>query len=100
MQLFGHEIGNDRRLFLIAGPCVLESEQLALDIASTLATLARRLGILVIFKASFDKANRTSRASFRGPGLLGYERGVALVIGGEWLVSRLKSCALELVNQR
>ncbi|NWO67845.1 3-deoxy-8-phosphooctulonate synthase, partial [Escherichia coli] len=50
MQLFGHEIGNDRRLFLIAGPCVLESEQLALDIASTLATLARRLGILVIFK--------------------------------------------------
>ncbi|WP_137861300.1 MULTISPECIES: 3-deoxy-8-phosphooctulonate synthase [unclassified Sphingomonas] len=69
MQLFGHEIGNDRRLFLIAGPCVLESEQLALDIASTLATLARRLGILVIFKASFDKANRTSRASFRGPGL-------------------------------
>ena len=69
MQLFGHEIGNDRRLFLIAGPCVLESEQLALDIASTLATLAWRLGIVVIFKASFDKANRTSRASFRGPGL-------------------------------
>ena len=69
MQLFGHEIGNDRRLFLIAGPCVLESEQLALDMGRTLATLARRLGIRVIFKASFDKANRTSRASFRGPGL-------------------------------
>jgi len=69
MQLLGHRIGNDRPLFLIAGPCVLESERLALDVAGTLAAMAKRLGILVIFKASFDKANRTSGTSFRGPGL-------------------------------
>lgn len=69
MQLLGRPIGNDRRLFLIAGPCVLESERLALEVADTLAAMAERLGILVIFKASFDKANRTSAASFRGPGL-------------------------------
>lgn len=69
MQLLGRPIGNDRRLFLIAGPCVLESERLALEVADTLAAMAERLDILVIFKASFDKANRTSAASFRGPGL-------------------------------
>lgn len=69
MQLFGQEVGNSRPLFLIAGPCVLESEALALQIAHELAAIARRLDLLVIFKASFDKANRTSAASFRGPGL-------------------------------
>ncbi|MBB4099245.1 3-deoxy-8-phosphooctulonate synthase [Sphingomonas kyeonggiensis] len=76
MQLLGHPIGNDRRLFLIAGPCVLESERLALEVAEALAAMAERLGILVIFKASFDKANRTSGASFRGPGL---EEGLGIL---------------------
>ncbi|WP_213979236.1 3-deoxy-8-phosphooctulonate synthase [Sphingomonas sp. dw_22] len=69
MELFGREVGNSRPLFLIAGPCVLESEALALEIAEELAAIARRLDLLVIFKASFDKANRTSTSSFRGPGL-------------------------------
>ncbi|MEP9360963.1 3-deoxy-8-phosphooctulonate synthase [Sphingomonas sp. KR3-1] len=76
MHLLGQPIGNDRRLFLIAGPCVLESERLALDVATMLAAIAERLGILVIFKASFDKANRTSQASFRGPGL---DAGLAIL---------------------
>lgn len=76
MQLLGHEVGNDRRLFVIAGPCVLESERLALEVATPLAAMAERLGILVVFKASFDKANRTSEASFRGPGL---DAGLAIL---------------------
>jgi 2-dehydro-3-deoxyphosphooctonate aldolase (KDO 8-P synthase) len=57
------------RLFLIAGPCVIESEALCLRVASTLKRVCSRLGIVYVFKASFDKANRTSAASFRGPGL-------------------------------
>ena len=69
MQLRGHEVGNDRRLFVIAGPCVIESEARALAVAETLAGIARRLGILLIYKSSFDKANRTSGTAFRGPGL-------------------------------
>jgi len=58
-----------RRLFLIAGPCVIESESLCLQVAATLRRTCARLGVTYIFKASFDKANRTSARSFRGPGL-------------------------------
>jgi 2-dehydro-3-deoxyphosphooctonate aldolase (KDO 8-P synthase) len=69
MNLCGFEVGLDRPLFLIAGPCVIESEQLALDTAGTLKTLTAELGIPFVYKSSFDKANRSSHASFRGPGL-------------------------------
>lgn len=69
MKLNDIEIGQDRPIFLIAGPCVLESAELALGIADTLAEIARRHRLLVIFKGSFDKANRTSAASYRGPGI-------------------------------
>ncbi len=60
---------NSPRLFLIAGPCVIESEALCLRVAETLAKTCKRLGVTYIFKASFDKANRTSGKSFRGPGV-------------------------------
>jgi 2-dehydro-3-deoxyphosphooctonate aldolase (KDO 8-P synthase) len=69
MQLCGQEIGPDRRLFFIAGPCVIESEAFALDTAARLRAIAERLGVLLIYKSSFDKANRSSGASFRGPGI-------------------------------
>ena len=69
MKLCGHEVGPDRPLFLIAGPCVIESEELVLEVATGLRDICARLGVPFIFKASFDKANRSSRASFRGPGL-------------------------------
>ena len=69
MQLFGHEIGLDRPLFLIAGPCVIESEDLQLSTAERIKAIGDRLGLLVIFKSSFDKANRSSDKSFRGPGI-------------------------------
>jgi 2-dehydro-3-deoxyphosphooctonate aldolase (KDO 8-P synthase) len=69
MDLCGFEVGLDRPLFLIAGPCVIESEQLQVDTAGALKEIAGRLGIPFIFKSSFDKANRTSGTSFRGPGL-------------------------------
>src|SRR6476660_8937472 len=69
MQLFGREVGLDQPLFLIAGPCVVESEELQLRTAETLKGIADRLGILFIFKSSFDKANRSSDKSFRGPGM-------------------------------
>src|SRR5690606_13121215 len=62
-------VGNDRPFFLIAGPCVVESEQLQLDAAGTLKEITGRLGIPFIFKSSFDKANRSSGRSFRGPGM-------------------------------
>ena len=68
-MLCGRKIGLDEPLFLIAGPCVIESEALALSTAETLRGIADRLGILLIYKSSFDKANRTSGSSFRGPGL-------------------------------
>jgi 2-dehydro-3-deoxyphosphooctonate aldolase (KDO 8-P synthase) len=71
VKLCGTEIGLDRPLFLIAGPDTLESEQLALDVAGHIAPIARRLGILYIFKGSYDKANRSSHKSYRGPGLEG-----------------------------
>jgi 2-dehydro-3-deoxyphosphooctonate aldolase (KDO 8-P synthase) len=69
MKLCDFEVGLDRPLFLIAGTCVIESEQLALDTAGALRELADELGILFIYKSSFDKANRSSHASPRGPGL-------------------------------
>lgn len=69
MNLCGFDVGADRPLFLIAGPCVIESEQLALDTAGTLKEMTQALGIPFIYKSSFDKANRTSSQSFRGPGV-------------------------------
>jgi 2-dehydro-3-deoxyphosphooctonate aldolase (KDO 8-P synthase) len=69
MELLGREVGLGNRLFLIAGPCVIESEALCLRVADQLARLAQRHDMLVVFKASFDKANRTSGHSFRGHGL-------------------------------
>ena len=69
MKLCGFEVGLDRPLFLIAGPCVIESEQLQLDVAGQLKEITSSLGLDFIFKSSFDKANRTSGSSFRGPGL-------------------------------
>ena len=69
MRLAGAEIGPDRPLFLIAGPCVVESPQLTLDVAGALKEITGALGIPFVFKASYDKANRSSRKSFRGPGM-------------------------------
>ena len=69
MQLCGHEVGLDQPVFLIAGPCAIESEALAMDTAQTLKEMTSRLGIPFIYKSSFDKANRSSTHSFRGPGL-------------------------------
>ena len=69
MQLFGQDIGLDQPFFLIAGPCVIETEDLQLRTAETLKRIADKLGILFIFKSSFDKANRSSDKSFRGPGM-------------------------------
>jgi 2-dehydro-3-deoxyphosphooctonate aldolase (KDO 8-P synthase) len=69
MKLCGFEVGHDRPFFLIAGPCVVESEGLVLDIAGRMQEITRELGIPYIFKASYDKANRSSKASFRGPGI-------------------------------
>ncbi|MEY2994114.1 MAG: hypothetical protein RL357_1049 [Pseudomonadota bacterium] len=68
MQLCGFTIGLDQPFFLIAGPCVIESEQLQMDTAGALQEITRELGIPFIFKSSFDKANRSSGVSFRGPG--------------------------------
>ncbi|HET7757962.1 MAG TPA: 3-deoxy-8-phosphooctulonate synthase [Steroidobacteraceae bacterium] len=69
MRLAGYEVGIGRPLFLIAGPCVIESLSLCEEIAGHLKEVTARLAIPFVFKASYDKANRSSRASFRGPGL-------------------------------
>jgi 2-dehydro-3-deoxyphosphooctonate aldolase (KDO 8-P synthase) len=69
IDLCGFQAGLDRPLFLIAGPCVVESEQLALDTAGQLKEICAELGVPFIYKSSFDKANRSSHASFRGPGM-------------------------------
>src|SRR6478752_9581079 len=69
MKLCGREVGLDRPFFLIAGPCVVESEELQLRTAEQLKVIAERLGIHFIFKSSFDKANRSSYKSYRGPGM-------------------------------
>jgi 2-dehydro-3-deoxyphosphooctonate aldolase (KDO 8-P synthase) len=76
MKLCGFEVGLDRPFFLIAGPCAIESEALALDTAGRLKEITSALGIAFIYKSSFDKANRSSHASFRG---LGMERGLAIL---------------------
>jgi 2-dehydro-3-deoxyphosphooctonate aldolase (KDO 8-P synthase) len=68
MKLCGFDIGLDRPFFLIAGPCVIESEQLQMDVAGRLKEITGSLGIPFIFKSSFDKANRSSGTSYRGPG--------------------------------
>ncbi|MHB9050712.1 MAG: 3-deoxy-8-phosphooctulonate synthase [Thiomonas delicata] len=76
MQLCGFEVGPDKPLFLIAGPCVIESEQLAIDTAGELKAICQDLGIPFIFKSSFDKANRSSAQSFRG---LGMDEGLRIL---------------------
>jgi 2-dehydro-3-deoxyphosphooctonate aldolase (KDO 8-P synthase) len=69
MKLAGFDVGLDRPLFLIAGPCVVESRQLQMDVAGELKAICADLGIPFVFKSSYDKANRSSHASFRGPGI-------------------------------
>jgi 2-dehydro-3-deoxyphosphooctonate aldolase (KDO 8-P synthase) len=69
MKLCGFEAGNDQPFFLIAGTCVVESQQMSLDTAGTLNEICSELGISFIYKSSFDKANRSSAGSFRGPGM-------------------------------
>ena len=76
MELCGFEVGLDQPFFLISGPCVIESEQLAVETAGTLQAMARELGIPFIYKSSFDKANRSSTQSFRG---LGIEKGLQIL---------------------
>src|SRR3954470_11122634 len=76
MKLCGFDVGLDRPFFLIAGPCVVESEQLQMDTAGTLKDITSALGIPFIFKSSYDKANRSSGTSFRGPGM---ERGLEIL---------------------
>ena len=76
MKLCGFEAGLDRPFFLIAGPCVIESEQLALDTAGRLKEITQSLGIPFIYKSSYDKANRSSSKSYRG---LGMEKGLAIL---------------------
>ncbi len=69
MQLCDFEVGSDKPFFLIAGPCVVESEQMAVDVAAFLQELTTELGIAFIYKSSYDKANRSSHDSYRGPGI-------------------------------
>ena len=76
MKLCGFDVGLEHRFFLIAGPCVVESEQLQMDTAGTLKEITSRLGIPFIFKSSFDKANRTSETAYRG---LGMEKGLEIL---------------------
>jgi 2-dehydro-3-deoxyphosphooctonate aldolase (KDO 8-P synthase) len=76
MKLCGFEIGINQPLFLIAGPCVIESEALAIDTAGFLKAMCQQLGIHFIYKSSFDKANRSSLQSYRGPG---FEKGLMIL---------------------
>ena len=76
MKLAGFDVGLDRPMFLIAGPCVIESEAMALDTAGRLRDLTRELGVPFIYKSSFDKANRSSGKSFRG---LGIDEGLRIL---------------------
>ena len=69
MKLCGFEVGLDQPLFLIAGPCVVESRQMAMDTAGALKEICAELGVPFIYKSSYDKANRSSGVSFRGPGM-------------------------------
>jgi 2-dehydro-3-deoxyphosphooctonate aldolase (KDO 8-P synthase) len=76
MKLCGFEVGLDRPFFLIAGPCVVESEQLQMDVAGQLKEMTGALGIPFVFKSSYDKANRSSGKSYRGPGM---EKGLEIL---------------------
>lgn len=76
MQLCGFEVGLDKPLFLIAGPCVIESQQMAIDTAGQLKEIAAALGIPFIYKSSYDKANRSSNSTFRG---FGMEQGLRIL---------------------
>jgi 2-dehydro-3-deoxyphosphooctonate aldolase (KDO 8-P synthase) len=76
MNLCGFEVGLHRPLFLIAGPCVVESEQLQIDVAGQLKEICARLKVPFIFKSSYDKANRSSSQSFRG---LGMDEGLRIL---------------------
>ena len=76
MKLCGFDVGLEHRFFLIAGPCVIESEQLQMDVAGQLKEITAALGIPFIFKSSYDKANRSSGSSFRGPGM---DAGLAIL---------------------
>jgi len=76
MRLCGFDVGLDQPFFLIAGPCVIESEQLQMDVAGQLKEMTAALGIPFIFKSSFDKANRSSGNTFRGPGM---EKGLEIL---------------------
>lgn len=76
MKLCGFEVGLDKPLFLIAGPCVIESEEMALETAGYLKEICTQLNISFIYKSSFDKANRSSISSYRGPG---FEKGLAIL---------------------
>ncbi|UJR86891.1 3-deoxy-8-phosphooctulonate synthase [Sandaracinus amylolyticus] len=76
MRLAGFEIGNRLPLFVIAGPCVVESRELCLEVAEAMKAITTKLGVPYVFKASFDKANRTSGTAFRGPGM---EQGLAVL---------------------
>ena len=78
MKLCGHEVGLDRPLFLIAGPCTAESLELCVEVAGTMKAICDRLKVPYIFKASYDKANRSSGKSPRGPGL---DAGLQLLDG-------------------
>jgi 2-dehydro-3-deoxyphosphooctonate aldolase (KDO 8-P synthase) len=76
MKLCGFEVGLDKPFFLIAGPCVVESEQLQMDVAGQLKEMTAALGIPFVFKSSYDKANRSSGKSYRGPGM---EKGLEIL---------------------
>jgi 2-dehydro-3-deoxyphosphooctonate aldolase (KDO 8-P synthase) len=76
MKLCGFQVGLDQPFFLIAGPCVVESEALQMDVAGRLKEMTTALGIPFVFKSSYDKANRSSGSSFRGPGM---ERGLEIL---------------------
>lgn len=93
MKLCDFEVGLDQSLFLIAGPCVIESEQMALDTAAELQQICRQLNISFIYKSSFDKANRSSSQSFRG---LGIDTGLAIL---EKVRSSLKLAVITDVHE-
>lgn len=76
MKLCGFDVGSDKTFFLMAGPCVIESEEMVMEIAKEMKAICDDLGIPYIFKASYDKANRTSVSSFRGPGI---EKGLEIL---------------------
>jgi len=76
MKLCGFDVGLDKPFFLIAGPCVVESEQLQMDVAGQLKEMTAALGIPFVFKSSYDKANRSSSKSYRGPGM---EKGLEIL---------------------